>query len=300
MIEISKNTSGKVRDRLYMEDIQVNHMDVAVGFGLVNIEFIGEEAYAWFKEPIRVPSFSKFYSSRIKSVSDPWLLELIRRLLYLNPSPDKLMVKKITEFIILRFSAFTMEESKVKAGEVISTPVLKFETVEPVVQTAVTHWEILDQEYEPDAEVIVLFSKDSKLSKEDKMSISVKHRSELVKQKMESVIHNVAEILIEKKKMLTVNNSRIKNTGLVKTKRGVASLNTIGKYMAARTLRVIEEHNSIAPFKTEKTQELYLKFSKLPEKMPIKWYADALNTSNSTIIEFKKLEEQKSPLVEGD
>lgn len=289
MIRITRNKTGKIREKLCFEDIEVPHMEVLIGFEMIGIEHTKYgEAYVWFKEPIRVPNFKKFYASRIKSVTDPYLIELIERLLYLNPKPDALGIKKIVEHIILRFSKIEMKESKVKMGEFIATPILKFEEVEAVVKTVIN----LKSEYSPDREVSVLFKRESELSKGEKISISHRHRSSMAKAKMESVIHTAAEILIEQKELITVNNSRIRSTELVRTEKGVSSLNTISKYMADRTKRVIQEHNSIAPFKSEKAQRMYEKYLQLPKGFSVKWYAESLGTSNSTVIEFKELEKK--------
>ena len=113
LYQITKNKSGKVRDRLCLEDIGFTEWKMAEGFGLVKLLVIDDERVLWFKDGIRVPKFNKFYASRISDTSDPYLYELIQRLLYLNPYPDKLGIKKLTEFIVLRFSRMEMRESEV-------------------------------------------------------------------------------------------------------------------------------------------------------------------------------------------
>ena len=291
ILEITRNTSGKVRDRLCMEDVFILEWEVLEGFGLAGIEMAegsGEE-FLWFKESVRVPKFNKFYASRITSVKDDYFVELVNMLLYLNPKPDQLGIKKLTEFIILRFSKMQMQESQVKVGEQIAKPVLTFEDVEPAVSLLAT----MVQDYVPDNETPVLFSRDSKLTREQKTSIVARYRGQQVKERLEGAIHIAAEHLIDTKEYLKITNSKLKNTGMITTSKGVASLNTIGKYMGGRTRRIIGSHNEAAPFKSEKTRVLFKKFLMMPEGSTLHEVCVKLSVSKSTVLEFRKLAENE-------
>lgn len=291
VLEITQNRTGKVRDTLCVEDVRIPEFELLKGFGLVNLEIIDGEKVLWLKESVRVPRFNKFYASRIGSTKDPYLLELTRMLLYLNPNPDTLLIKKITEFIILRFSRIRMVESELKVGEMAPKPVLTFEEVEPVVRACSVSRMTVDDEYLPDNEVPVLFQRDSKFSKGQKISIRSEYRGYTIKEKLESVIHNAAELLIEEREFLKVTNAKIKDTGLVETSRGVASLNTIAKYMGGRTQKVIDVHNEVAPFKTEVTEKAYAEFLKISGQS-VRYIANELGVSNNTVLMFRKLEER--------
>ena len=290
-ITIKPNTSGKVREVLCLEDVYIEDYSIVEGFGLVKTEIIDDEKVLWFKDPIRIPKFNMFYASRIRSVDDPYLVELIRRLLYINPKPDALMVKKLTEFIVMRFSKMVPKESQVKVGEIVFLPVLTFEEVETVVRACKNSKALMDGGYVPDNEVPVLFQRNSKLTRGQKITIMSEYRGYMVTEKMESIIHTATEHLIDTKEYLKITKSRIRETGIVETNKGVASVNTISKYIAPRTKKVIEDHNHTAPFKTQNTEDLYREFLKLPEHQTITWYSQALECSNSTIIEFKKLKD---------
>lgn len=303
ILEISKNTSGKVRDKLCMHDVYIPEWEVLAGFGLVGIStatYVDEnmqtikEDFLWFKESVRIPKFNKFYASRISSIKDPYFTELVKRLLYLNPNPDKLLIKKLTEHVILRFSRMEMKDSEVKIGETIAMPVLKFEDVEP----AISLLSMMEYDYEPDNEIPVLFNRESKIPREVKISIIAKHRGAQVKDKLEGAIHIAAEHLIDKREYLKVTNSRIKDTGLVETSRGVASINTITKYIGGRTRKIIDEHNDIAPFKTEATEKAYEEFLTISDKS-VAYIANELEISNSTVLMFRKLKE-KGLLIQKD
>tara|TARA_R110000772_G_scaffold27361_20_gene69674 strand:- start:1499 stop:2410 length:912 start_codon:yes stop_codon:yes gene_type:complete len=289
---IVKNTSGKVRDKLCIEDIYIPNEEIAIGFGLITVEEINEEKVLWFKEPVRIPKFNKFYASRINSVSDPYLFELIKRIVYLNPLPDFLMVKKITEFIVLRFSRMVNAESEVKLGEYLYKPVLTFEEIEPIVKAYTSSRGAKD--YEPDNEVPILFERNSKFTREEKISILAEYRGYLVKDKLESVIHTAAEHLIDKQEYLKVTNSKIQETGIVETHRGKASIKTISKYIAPRTKKIIGDHNEVAYFATQNAFDKYKQFLELEENLTLDEMASKLQASKSTIIEFKELKNKVS------
>lgn len=289
MFKIKNNTTGIVRDKLFLEDIHIEHYEVAIEFGLIKFLEGYNEPILVLKEPLKVPKLNKFYASKIKSITDPYLLDLCKRLLYLNPNPDVLMQKKITEFILMRFSVMELVESEVKLEEELYKPALKFEEVFLVLSQALVSIKSFGT-YEPLNETMVLFSRQSELGKKDKIRISKQCRGERVFELMENAIHTVAEVLMDDDNMVTVTTSRIKSTNLVRTSQNSASLNTIKKYMSSRTKAAIEDYNVLAPFKSIKTQENYEKFLALDKTLSLNEYVEILGVSKSTIVEFKKLQ----------
>lgn len=285
--EIKPNKSGRVRTNLCLEDVHFPNFNVLVEFGLIIVDDSLGENVLVFKEPFRVPRFNRFYASRIKAIEDPYLYNCIRRLLYLNPNPDKLMIKKLTEFILLHFTAMEMVESEVRMGHLVPKPVLQFSEVE----AAVTSLAMLqnDSDYIPDNEDSVMFKRESSIAKEDKIRLRAYYRANQVKELLERAIHTVAEHLIEAQEQIKVTHTRIESTKMVTTKKGPASVRTIRKYMSERTRRIIEEHNSYAPFATETTMEKYYCYLSMDEESTLTEISESLDISRSTASQFRRI-----------
>ena len=295
LFKINPNRSGKVRDTLCIEDIHIDEWDIIAGFGLIIKEEYDGEVVLVFKNPYRVPRFNQFYASRIKSVEDPYLLEVVRRLLYLNPLPDGLLKKKITEYIVLKFSKLEMKPSKVKPTEMIATPVLTFEGVHAVVCQGAIRRGVT--EYLPDNEDSVMYLRQSNLSKNFKIKLRAYYRAHMIKDLLESAIHTVTEHLMEHRTEIKVTDTRIEDTKLVTTDNGKsASVRTIRKYMSPRTKRVVALHNEVAPFKSETTQEKYNCFLELDSGVSLEFISESLQISKSTASEFRKYKKLTSEL----
>jgi hypothetical protein len=297
LFDIRPNRSGEVRTSLCIEDVKFEDKSMLIGFGIIEKISFGEEKaneILLFKSPYRIPRFNRFYASRIKNVNDPYLLELVKRLLYLNPSPDILGVKKLTEYIILRFSVLEDVPSEVLPGRTVSKPVLRFEDVEPVVRAMSLLAEVVD--YVPDNEDIIMFSRQGYLSKSDKIKYRAQCRQMYMTEKLEQVIHMAAEHLIDVEALTKVTGTRIENTKLIKLDKSSASVKTIRKYMSSRTKKVIDEHNTYAPFRTSKTFEKYHEFLGMPVGMPVEGVIDKLGISKTTALEFRKLSQSNGTI----
>ena len=163
---------------------------------------------------------------------------------------------------------------------------MTFEQVEEVVRA---HSKI--KPYTPENEVPVLFQRDSEFTREQKIKILSEYRGKKAKELLENAIHVAAEHLIDTKEYFKITNSKLRETGIVQTEKGLASINTITKYMNLRTKRVIDEHNEVAPFKSKKAAKLYREFLELPEDSTLDEYSSKLSISKSTAVEFKRLSE---------
>lgn len=289
LFNIKQNTSGKVRTTLCIDEVSFINMEVLTEFGILKVEEFKGEAVVWFNTPYRVPKFNKFYASRISSTSDKYLPDLIRRILYLNPNPDKLLVKKIVEYILLHFVVLESVESEVGTGKMTSKPVIPFSQMEAAVNTVITSRMIAEDEYAPDNEDIVMFVRDSKLSKGDKITIRSGYRYARVRENLETAIHTVAEYLIDVEEMLKITGPRIENTKMVSFNNAPASIRTIRKYMTLRTRKIIEEHNECAPFKSDATATKFLEFLNLQHPMSLDEITATLGISKRTAVEFKTL-----------
>jgi hypothetical protein len=280
----------EVRLSLCTEDIELIHPEVAVEFGLVTVKHFrtGEEATndgsaLVFSEPFSVPRFSRFYASRIKSIEDPYLTELCKRLLYLNPKPDALMLRKIAECIVLRFSLLEMRESKV-TNSMVATPVLKFEDVLAVLKVIPKMY----MGFVPHNEDIVMFSRAQNIPKGVKISIRADIRKGFIKSQLGTIIHTTTEHLIETQEALKVTGTRIQSTQMVTMDNKLASVRSIRKYMHWKTKRIIDEHNEVAPFKSVVQLDKYMKFKELPMEYSLSDISEELGVSRSTAIEFRK------------
>jgi hypothetical protein len=296
IFKIIPNTSGKVRLNLALEDIVFPQEDVVTGFDLIMKEDYRGEKYVVFKEPFRMPRFNKFYGSRIKSAGDPYLVELIHRVLYLNPNPDYLLKKKIVEVILMRFTKLEIRESKVKMGEMIPLPVITFEEVAAVLGVVASK----EYDFVPDNEDTIMFYRDSIIPKKEKIKLRAYYRANLVKKLLSSAIHTVAEHLIESQDEVKVSHTRIEDTKMVTTSKGPASVRTIRKYMSDRTLRIVDEHNDSAPFASDISKEKFYCYMGLPIETSLNEISESLQVSKSTATAFKKLRvNQRLPNVES-
>jgi hypothetical protein len=146
--------------------------------------------------------------------------------------------------------------------------------------------------YLPDNEDTVMFSRDTNLLKEHKISFRAEYRGIMIRQKLESVIHTAAEHLIDSNEQLKVTPTRIESTKLVQTSNGPAPVRSIRKYMSHRTRRIIYDHNEGAAFKSEKSYIKFLEFLEIPQGSLMD-KARILGVSKSTVLEFSKLDKEK-------
>ena len=295
MFEIKVNKSGVVRTKLCKQDVMITDMDILIQFGLIDEHKILNESYYVFKEPFRVPRFNAFYASKISGLQDPYLQEAIKRLLYLNPRPDTLMKKKIAEFIVVFFSKTQLIESEVLTGRLSDTPILLHEGVFTVIEYVIGS-KVMDT-YEPDTEDFILYSAQSDLSKEQKISIRAGIRRDAAINYFQKAIHTATEYLIDIEDMVKLTHAKIKDTKMVETSKGVASVQTIRKYMSDRTKRIFDEHNSWAPFKSGGTYEKFKEFLDLDPLYSIEATSQVLQVSKSTVVEFRRIATSlKNPL----
>ena len=286
-----KPFNGNVRTSLCTEDIVLKHKAALVEFGIIEVCSVNQlqqdVSYLVFKDGYRTPYFNLFYAKKITGHTDPYLPKAILRLLYLNPGTSSTdNVKAITSFILSNFSATKKKASAVKDGKFVDVPVLDYEKVYAMVWTANELGSYKD--YVPDTERIVMYPRDSKITKNQKISINAVCRAKIATSYYEKAIHNAAEFLHESQELIKITDSRIKDTDLVRGKRSSVSTRTITRYMAPRTKAMIEELNLIKPFKTFVSYKKYEEFLQL-EDDSAEVLAEKLSVSKSTIFEFRKI-----------
>jgi hypothetical protein len=283
---------SSVRTGLCMEDIDMHDLQVLRKFGMLETkvhpdEDFGEE-YLNFKFGYKIPYFNIFYANKIRSEEDPYLQELIKRLLYLNPSQSDVQYKGITSFILNVFSMTKKIDSAVKIGEHVFVPVLNYEKVYASVRNMARSG--IMNSYVPDTKKIVMYSRNTTIGKNDKISINAKSRAELIKDHYESAIHHAAEFLHETDMFVKVSNSRITNTNLVQSKGKVVSKRTVDRYIAAHTKAFIAEINRSKPFKTTNSYKKFEEFTTLAQDLTAEEVAKKLKVSKTTVLEFREAE----------
>ena len=283
---------ASVRTVLCMEDISMRDLQVLRKFGMLETrvhpdEDFGEE-YLNFKFGYKIPYFNMFYANKIRNEEDPYLQELIKRLLYLNPSDSDVQYKGITSFILNVFSTTKKIDSAVKIGEHVSVSVLNYEKVYASVRNMARSG--IMSSYVPDTKKIVMYSRNTAIGKNDKISINAKSRAELIKDHYESAIHHAAEFLHETDMFIKVSNSRITNTNLVQSKGKVVSKRTVDRYIADHTKAFIAEINRIKPFKTANSYKKFEEFTTLAQNLTAEEVAKELKVSKTTVLEFREAE----------
>jgi hypothetical protein len=270
-----------------MSDLQVLRK-----FGIVDIRSYptekDEEEYLQFKYGYKVPYFNMFYANKIRREEDPYLHELVKRLLYLNPSTSPAQYKGITSFILNSFSITKKVDSNVRIGQLTEIPVLDYTKVYDVVR-GLNSSKLL-RDYVPDTEKIIMYSREGSIGKNDKISINATARAELIRDHYETAIHHAAEFLHETDMFVKVSNSRITKTNLVKKDSKAVSKRTVDRYMAERTKSFIAEINMIKPFKTENSYKKFQEFITLEPGLTSEEIADQLKVSKTTVQEFREAE----------
>lgn len=287
LFRIKENHENYVRTTLCIEDVELKDITVMREFGLMTVDSLGQQEYYVFKDAFKVPRFNVFYASRIKGVDDPYLGQAIMRLLYLNPNPPVLLRRKITEFIVKMFSAYTKVESEVLMGAELEKPVLTWEEVHQSM--AVIIGSGVMENYEPDSEDFVLFHRDDKLSKSDKILVRGAIRRTAATEYFRKAIHTATEYLIDSESMVKLSHTRLKETDMILTGNGLASVQTIRKYMNPSTKRVFDEHNQWAPLRSNFSYGKYKEFVALDKGLSADEQAAALKVSKSTIMEYRKI-----------
>jgi hypothetical protein len=281
-----------IRTVLCLEDIGINDLQVLRKFGMLETkvhpdEDYGEE-YLSFKYGYAVPYFNIFYANKIRNEEDAYLPELVKRLLYLNPSDGFTHFKGITSFILNSFSVTRKVESSVKIGEYVAVPVLNYDKVFAIVKNTASSG--IMKSYVPDTKKITMYSRNTLISKNDKISINARSRAELIKDHYESAIHHAAEFLHETDMFIKVSNSRITGTKLVQSKGKVVSKRTVDRYIAAHTKAFIAEINKIKPFKTKNSHKKFQEFITLAQDLTAEEIAKKLKVSKTTVLEFREAE----------
>lgn len=281
--------SDKIRLHLCIEDVDVHNLEVLTQFGVVSKNLFKEEWFYIFHMGYPLPYFNVFFASKIKSISDPYLLTLVERLYFLNPGNTPENLKRITSFILMNFTVTKPVESEV-TNTIIQIPVITFEELFPVIQLLVKSTQVLT--YVPNTEKVVMYSKNCTFSKGDKISINAKARAGVIEKYYSSAIHHAAEFLNENEMYLKITDVRIQETDLVVKNNVPVSVKTINRYMSQRTKELIKEMNSVKPFKTKVSFEKYCKFTELPADMSADEIASVLNVSKSTVQEFRAIYDQ--------
>jgi len=279
---------GEFRSRLTIDSFKIKPtITESFSEGLVayvsNQHNIMEEVLFFLNNPVKLPYMNYLYYTRLISIRDPKLYEMVHDFIYINPDIDKLGIKKMTEHII----QYNVKHVKSDNGIYLkSFPVISFEDI----YKKVYQYAIKAKDDKPDnvANIVVAYKRDSIFTKEEKITISSRARDDLNTQLHQEIIHNAVNYLVSKEsKLLKVTNPRIvKKT----TEKGLKSINTITKKMTSETTSLIDEHNKDAQFKTVITYDKYNKYLKIKDKSN-RLISKEISVSKDTVSVFRSISE---------
>jgi hypothetical protein len=295
LFSILSNPTTELRTTLHTENVVFKDVEVLVELRLIEKAHMQATDGSWedkniyiFREPYRIPKFNYLYGSKIKSPNDPYLTEAIQGLLYLNPNPTIFIKRKIAEYIVRNFSATSLQESEVRIGEMTQKAVLTYEQVHAHIDTVIGT-RVMEY-WQPDTQDYVMYSRDNKIPAANKREIKNELRRQKAAEYFENAIHDATEFLIEEEHLLKITPTRIRDTKKVLSNKGIASQQTIKKYMSDRTQRVLDRHNSWAPFKSETTYEKYKDYlTNCDQSSSLDQITFNTNVSKSTAVEFRKI-----------
>lgn len=254
---IKKNTSNIVRLNLKWDDIFNNGL---IERGVVDEVFFNGKKIYLFRYPYFIPEFRQYYACKVESPNNYYLTELIEMLLFLNPNPDCLMKKKITECILQKFTLHIKTESKVKIGSFTTMPVLTFEEIYLLVDTMTKINN--NKSYKPPHKETVMYG-ESYFTKSEKISLKANLRNINACKHYKSAIYDAIQVLIKINPDVKISYASLEKIEVIK-KFGsdtYASAKLIGSIITEENKIIIEKHNERAIFNSEIKKEKYNKFS---------------------------------------
>ncbi|MCI2228451.1 hypothetical protein MC378_04670 [Polaribacter sp. MSW13] len=251
--EIKNNTSSKVRLELNWDDILNERL---VEMEIVDEVFFNGKKVYLFRKPYFIPKFSQYYACKIESPDNYYLVELIEMLLFLNPNPDHLMRKKITECILQKFTLHIKKESQVKIGHYAFEPVLDYEEVLGMVNT-MGNLKNNKSFISPHEETIMYG--EVYFTKGEKISLRTCLRNENASKYYESAIYTAIQVLIKSNSDVKINLARLhEQKKIIKFNSEIyASAKLISNVISEANKLIIKNHNKVAIFNSQNQKEKY-------------------------------------------
>lgn len=287
---IKRNNKYEFRSELHIEDVVLGQGDVET-FVQINEQGDKETIYLFPNMRIHSYSSSSIFGASIKKKDIYKFQSLATRLFYINPSLDPKGLEKLTSYLV-RSSAYYDYQEK--------TFDVKFEDLHPLVN----QWYIAYKDMKCKPPILlgksVLYSKNSRLSRAKKISITKKVHSLMEKKYLAGYIDMTVDFLIDTgDDRLAITDTRlvvqVNNEPAVNELFGTINKNKLKRVTSDDTKIKIKDYNSTAVFKIEKTQKKFVAYLE-DKKLPLKDLSKKYNISKSTAVLFNKLRQHEQKL----
>ncbi len=265
---------GKFRLGVSFEDVDIDRI-VYVEPENRRMELVPEdrlEGVGVVYTPVWVGDFGRYYRRRVTSLGSDYATRLFHNIEYLNPGIDRKGVQRLGDYVYERF----IDKMKIRKKDVLKR---LFE-----IGTS-----LLFEEDWLTIGKLVFYKKDSHLTRDEKIRITLGVKRMYSSKVLGEVIHFATETLMLKS---TYDYGKIKVTtkkiGVeVRKKEGISG-STLYRHMLPKTKDVLEEFNSGIVFGSEENYRKYLEFLKLPKGLSAEKIAKKINASMSTVVKFRE------------
>jgi hypothetical protein len=271
---IKRTPKAGFRVTLYIEDVEVGMSD----YSTVVFDSNGEPEAVLILDPVLdYPDIGMFYRNKISGLSDPKLGKLLNRLKYLNPGIDKEGIKKLTDFVIRNFTKIVKTEDRFSAA-------VTHEELSPVITA------LFSSKIKVDMDDIyltkhVLYMSDSKLSKNDKISISKRARNKVMSRLYGELLHEIANDLVEQAdRIRIVTKPQVFAEANNTEKKSDVTWN---KHLIDKTKNLLKAAKEQGLSARPELIEKYKIFLQLPKDVSFDKAVEKLKVSKSTIKKFK-------------
>ena len=262
---LSIKTTG-FRVRLCLEDLVVTEL----------IEIQSEKVGVFILKPIVYTDIGLFYRIKLKSKSEKYFAILCQRLAYLNEGISEFGLKKLAEYCLYNFVEYKDKEYTISNEEMVY---------------GIKLWLLSDMEFTPSQitrDLVVAYSRDSKLTANQKREITQKARNSEVARLTGELIHAAVMMAIEQEpEKLIITNARVLPYcgGAVKTTK------TMVRRAEERSVVALQDINVGRPFRSDITEKKYQQYVELPIGTSSNKASRRLRVSKSTISQFKKIKD---------
>lgn len=268
-------SAGEFRSKLYIDSVT----EYGGVYEYVTSENGKDELIGLYHEnPIICPSFSYMYCLKVSNVRDRFFKQAVSDYTYINPNIDNkglyLMAEHIQKYLVKRDSSTRI--SLISISDI-------FKEVKKLHKAFESENDKIRLET-----IVVVFNKNSILTKEEKISFSRMvrhHRKSIV---YGQLIHEEAQIMLEERKYYAISKRDVHKgmSGI----RGLSTYKSFNKYITAATEELLNEDLRIKLIKSEKEYNKLKEYNALRNAGLTSVEAmKKLRISNRTAINFNKI-----------
>lgn len=240
--------SGEFRTKLDIDSVYING---GYAVDIISQNMTKETIFIFTDDPIICPTMSYMYSLKVSNVNDRFFKQAVSDYTYLNPSIDNkglyLMAENIQKLLVVK----DKEHSKPLIG--INNVFKEVKRLHKIFES--------DDSIEIPSDVVIIYEKDSKLSKEEKMNFSRATRTVRDHILKGEVIHNKAQMMVEEIKSYATSKRDVYNE--VRTYKGLSSYNTFNQIILDKTVTLLDNDLKTKMVKSEKEYKKLLKYNEL-------------------------------------